>query len=66
MWQRGDSARGRAGSSAKRRPIAKFAFRFGSKTDTDGDGVVAFVPGKEPVVTRVDVHASLRTGFDKT
>jgi len=40
MWQRGDSARGRAGSSAKRRPIAKFAFRFGSKTDTDGDGTM--------------------------
>ena len=40
MWQRGDSARGRAGSSAKRRPIAKFAFRFGSKADTDGDGTM--------------------------
>ena len=40
MWQRGDSARGRAGSSAKRRPIAKFAFRFGSKADTDGDGAM--------------------------
>ena len=40
MWQRGDSARGRAGSSAKRRPISKFAFRFGSKADTDGDGTM--------------------------
>ena len=40
MWQRGDSARGRAGSSAKRRPIVKFAFRFGSKADTDGDGTM--------------------------
>ena len=41
MWQqRGDSARGRGGASAKRRPISKFAYRFGSKADTDGDGTM--------------------------
>ena len=41
MWQqRGDSARGRGGASAKRRPISKFAWRFGSKADTDGDGTM--------------------------
>ena len=41
MWQqRGDSARGRGGAAAKRRPISKFAYRFGSKADTDGDGTM--------------------------